>query len=193
MQIESSNTRLFTSVFSEYKQRFVFFAASYLRDTSVAEDIVMESFMHYWENKDSLPQDINLTAYIFTVIKNKCINFLRDQNIHRNIEDKLRSYQERLLQENIISLESCDPKFLFSEEAQEIINGVLESLPEKTRDIFIRSRFNNQTYKEIAFDLNITEKSVEFHISKALKVFRIALRDYLPLFFYLLFHGGNHQ
>lgn len=145
--------------------------------------------MHYWENKETLPQDVNLPAYIFTIIKNKSLNYLRDQNTHKRIEDRMKTHQERLLQENIISLESCDPKYLFSEEAQAIINDVLKSLPEKTREIFVRSRFRNQSYKEIASELKITEKSVEFHISKALKVFRVALRDYLPLFLLLLFHN----
>lgn len=189
MHIESSNNKLFTSVFSEYKQRFVFFAASYLRNESTAEDIVMESFMQYWENKETLPQDINLPAYIFTLIKNRSLNYLRDQNTHRRIEDNMKSHQERLLQENILSLEACDPQYLFSDEAQEIINDVLKSLPGKTREIFVRSRFKNQSYKEIASEMNITEKTVEFHISKALKVFRVALRDYLPLFLLLLFHN----
>lgn len=187
MQIENSDIKLFTSIFSEYRKRFVLFAASYLRDESVAEDIVMESFMYYWENRSSLAKDTNIQAYILTIIKHKSLNYLRNQSAHRRIEDTMKSHQQRLLQENILSLEACDPQFLFSEEAQEIIDKVLKSLPDNTREIFIRSRYKKQTYKEIASDMGITEKSVEFHISKALKIFRVALRDYLPLFLYFLY------
>lgn len=56
-----------------------------------------------------------------------------------------------------------------------------ETLPKQTRDIFIRSRYNNQSHKEIAAALGISTKTVEFHITKALKVLRIALKGYYPL------------
>jgi len=187
MQIENTDIKQFSSIFLENKLRFVNFAASYLRDESIAEDIVMESFLYYWENRDLLDKDINIPAYILVMVKHKSLNYLRSQSSHRKIENNIRDYQERLLQENIVSLEACDPQYLFSDEVQHIIDDVLSSLPEKTREVFIRSRFKSQSYKEIASTLGISEKSVEFNISKALKIFRVALRDYFPIFLYLLY------
>ncbi|MBB4038287.1 RNA polymerase sigma-70 factor (ECF subfamily) [Dysgonomonas hofstadii] len=189
MQIENTDIKQFSSIFLENRSRFVNFAASYLRDEAIAEDIVMESFLYYWENRDSLDNIVNIPAYILVIVKHKSLNYLRNQSSHRKIENNIKNYQERLLQENIVSLEACDPQYLFSDEVQQIIDSVLISLPEKTREIFIRSRFKSQSYKEIASELSITEKSVEFNISKALKIFRVALRDYFPVFLYLLhFH-----
>jgi RNA polymerase sigma-70 factor (ECF subfamily) len=180
MQTLSTDVQLFNSIFADYQQRFIHFAVSYVCDQSVAEDIVMESFMYYWENRNSLEPNSNAPAYILTAIKNKSLNYLRTKIIHAKAEDHLRTHQDRVMQANLISLEACDPQELFSSEAEGIVKEVLSTLPELTREIFIKSRFANQSYKEIATQLNVTEKSIEFHISKTLKVLRVALKDYLP-------------
>lgn len=81
----------------------------------------------------------------------------------------------------ISSLEACNPQSLFSEEIQQLFDKALETLPEKTRRIFMMSRSDEKSYKEIAEAMNLSTKSIEFHMSKALSVLRIALKDYLPL------------
>ena len=83
------------------------------------------------------------------------------------------------------TLEACNPEKLFTDELQSLVDKALETLPEQTRDIFVRSRYNNQSHKEIAVALGISTKTVEFHITKALKVLRVALKDYFPLLAFL--------
>ncbi len=172
--------KTFDTVFTRYRTKFIYFAYTYLQDQAAAEDIVMDSFIYYWENKDSLEQDSNIPAYILKVIKNKCIDHLRHQIVHAKATDYIRSMQERTNQVNLISLEACDPLELFHEDTERIVKKALASLPDMTQRIFFKSRFENLSYKEIAIQLNISEKTVEFHISKALKSLRIALKDYLP-------------
>lgn len=171
----------FDLLFTTCKERFVSFAYSYLRDRAVAEDIVMESFITYWENRSNLHNEENIPAYVLRIVKNKCLNHLRSCTIHLKAEQQIRSHQDRIMQANLASLEACDPQELFHKEMEKIVKQTLKHLSARTREMFIMNRFSNYSYKEIAQHFNTSEKSVGFHISKALKVLRVALKDYLTL------------
>lgn len=75
---------------------------------------------------------------------------------------------EDYVSEALITLQACDPEYLFSKEIRQIIDETLHSLPQKTRGIFILNRFDGLSYKEIAKSMNLNAKSIEFHISKTL-------------------------
>ena len=78
----------FNQLYKEFQRRFVRFANTYVRDLTTAEDITIEAMMYYWENRQSLSEDSNIPAYILTIIKNKCLNYLRHQQIHAGLTDK---------------------------------------------------------------------------------------------------------
>lgn len=174
----------FDELFRTYKNRFIRFAQSYIRDAALAEDFVIDALVYYWENRDKLADDCNIPAYILTTIKHKCINHLRRQQLEIDVSDKLGTHSQWELETRITTLQACDPQELFAAEVQEIVNCQLRSMSERTREVFVMSRFQNKTNREIAETLNITLKTVEFHITKALKELRIALKDYLSFFFY---------
>lgn len=85
----------------------------------------------------------------------------------------------------ISTLEACSPNDIFSNEIERIVRQTLYQLPQQTRQAFILSRFKEMSNREIAETLNISVKGVEYHISKALKALRVALKDYLPLLCFL--------
>jgi RNA polymerase sigma-70 factor (ECF subfamily) len=99
------------------------------------------------------------------------------------------NHQTRELDFRISSLESCDPIELFSDEMNSIIKKTMNELDEQTKRIFYKSRYENKTNREIAEELGISIKTVEFHITKALKLFRARLKDYLPFLVLLLNHS----
>lgn len=175
----------FNSLFNEYYRRFVRFAMGYLKEEQTAEDFVSEAFTVYWEKKTSLNSDTNPPAYILTIVRNKCLNHLKHMQIQQRVTDELRDHSEWLLQTKISTLEACDPDFLFSKELKEIIDNTLEKLPGKTRQIFSFSRDQGLTYKEIANKTNLSQKAVEFHISKALQLLRISLKEFIALLIFL--------
>jgi RNA polymerase sigma-70 factor (ECF subfamily) len=158
-----------------------------VRNLAVAEDFTAEAFMHYWERRDSLDTNLNVPAYILTIIKNKSLNYLEHIQVRKATAEKIRNHAEWELHTRIITLEACNPDELFAAEVMEIVAKTLESMPEKTRKIFELSRFHNKSYTEIANQLGLSEKSVEFHISKSIKRLRNKLKDYLPVFLSSLF------
>jgi len=107
------------------------------------------------------------------------------QETREEIVEYLKDCDTWELNLRIATLEACNPEKLFTDELQSLVDKALETLPEQTREIFVRSRYNNQSHKEIAVALGISTKTVEFHITKALKVLRVALKDYFPLLAFL--------
>lgn len=182
-----SEIKHFNTLFNEYYRRFILFATGYVKEVEIAEDFVSEAFTTYWENRENLLPNTNPQAYILAIIKNKCLNYLQHQQVHFRVTAELQEHAEWLRQTKISTLEACDPDFLFSEEIQEIIDNTLKKLPQKTRQIFSLSRQQGLTYKEIAEKTHLNQKTIEFHISKALNKLRLLLKDYLCIFslFYL--------
>lgn len=186
MAERQTELRLFSTLFDQYREPFISFAHSYVRDRTAAEDIYMEAMMQYWEKRSDLQPDTNIPAYILTCVKNKAINHLRHLQVISEAQQQIQDHRMREIDFRICSLEACDPSDLFASEVKQLIRETLSSLPPQTRSIFFKSRYENKTNKEIASELGISIKTVEFHISKALKEFRIQLKDYLPMLMLLL-------
>ncbi|MFV0419982.1 MAG: RNA polymerase sigma-70 factor [Dysgonomonas sp.] len=179
---ENSDLKTFNKLYTEYRTRFVRFANSYVRVVSIAEDIATEAFMIYWENRADLGPDSNIPAYILTVVKNRCLNYLEHVKMQQRTLGSMQDHANWELNVRITTLAACNPEELFSADVQKIIDATLNSLPEKTLEVFRLSRYSNKSNKEIAEMLNITTKGVEFHITKALNELRKGLKDYLHIF-----------
>ncbi|GHV19718.1 DNA-directed RNA polymerase sigma-70 factor [Bacteroidia bacterium] len=176
----------FNKLYIVYHDKFVRFANRYVRNLLVAEDITTDALIYYWENKNKLPDNTNAPAYILVTIKNKCLSHLHHLEIHENVTSQLRSNIEWELSNRIARLESFEPHEIFTEEIVKLVNKTLRSLPKQTREIFLLSRKEYLSHKEIAQKLNLSTKSVEFHISKVIKVLRIELKDYFPIVLILI-------
>lgn len=182
-----SNIHTFNRLFNEYYHRFVRFAGGYVKERALAEDFVSEAFAAYWENRSTLQPDTKPQAYILTIVKNKCLNHLQRQQVRQRAEKEIGEHSEWLLSTQINTLQACDPIYLFSDEIQQIIGNTLAKLPPKTREIFELSRNEGLSYAEIARQMNLSHKAVEFHISKVLKLLRISLKDFLCVIPFILY------
>lgn len=178
----------FSEFFSEYRPRFIRFAAGYLRDSQLAEDFVVDSMMVFWQRRAELPADTNPPAYVLTILKNKCIDHLR--RLRHNQEFLERQTKEQVwdLNTRIASLEDFIPEKVFTQEIQEIVAKAVAGLSEESRQVFLLSRRQGLSHKQIAARMGITEKGVEYHITKVNRLLRSALKDYLAvsaILFYL--------
>lgn len=180
----NSNSKTFTDIYNAYYKKAFYFVKSYVHDESIAEDIVSESLIKLWEELKQREID-PIAPFLLTILKNKALDFLKHQEVERAALEEIKSWREYDLSIRICSLEECNPYDIFSGEVESIVNSTLKSLPPQTREVFMMSRFQNKSNKEIAESMNISVKSVEYHITKTLKVLRVALKDYLPIFFFL--------
>ncbi len=170
---------LFSQFFRENKDRFITFAFSYLRNRVEAEDLFMESMITLWENRDKWKEESSLHALLLTIIRNKALNHLAHEQVRLRAEETINTHNLRELNLRISTLEACEPDKLFDTEIQHIVRKALSKMPEKSRNIFVMSRYKDMPNKEIAEHLGLSVKSVEFHITKALKILRTELKDYL--------------
>lgn len=174
----------FGRLFAAWRGRFETIACRYVRSAAVAEDLVSDSFIACWENRARIADGTSLEAYLLTVVRHKCLDWLRAQRLHLKIEQEV--FRLRVVDADIRSLQSFHPEEIFSAEVAAIVRRSLESLPPLTREVFLARRFGEKSYKEIALQQGITLRRVEFELEKAVKQLRKALCDYLPVLIFLL-------
>lgn len=175
---------LFNIIYAKYYARSFRFANLYVRNDLVAEDIATESLVKLWETmkKETVEKP---QALLLTILKHKSLDYLKTRAHEKEAFDSMAEWQQRELSIRVSTLEACDPDYIFSGEIQVIVNDTLKELPSQTRKVFMMSRFEQKSGKEIAEELGITVKGVDYHIAKALKALRISLKDYLPLVSFL--------
>lgn len=177
----TNDIAFFNKLFNEYYQQFVLFAVGYIRDETKAQDFVSDAFASYWEKKDNLAEDTNAPGYILTIVKNNCLNYLQHQKIKLRAIKELSDHAQWILDTKINTLEACNPNKIFLKDVNQIIENTITKLPKRTIQIFRMSRFEHLSHREIAKKLDISTKSVEYHITKTLNELRISLKDYLTL------------
>lgn len=176
----------FERIFIEFSGILYALSFQYTRNHSMAEEMVQDAFVKLWEVKSTLSDTTNIKNFLFTITKNNCLNYLRNQQIILKHHDRIRARELRLAEE---SLCLSGPNVNEFEEMQRRISQAVAALPDELRRVFEMSRYEGMKYGEIARRLGISDKTVEARISKALKILRQELKDFLPavLFFLKVF------
>jgi RNA polymerase sigma-70 factor, ECF subfamily len=146
----------------------------YVHDLDEAKSLVHEVFITVWEKFDKLPPDTNHRAYLYTAVRNRCLNYLRDKKKHVMLENMA---DQEPTETNTL-LETC--------ELEKEIEIAIETLPEKCRMVFELNRLEGLKYAQIAEKMGISIKTVEAQMSKALGVLRTHLKEFLSLLFFII-------
>jgi RNA polymerase sigma-70 factor (family 1) len=166
----------FTVIYNHYWRRLMALAYSHTKDKFLAEELVQEIFLAMWKKREVV-EIRSLTAYLATAVKFSVFINISRRNRKQQIIDGLAKYSGEAYNNCYHAPdELLDAKFL-----EEYINNIVEELPEKCKLVYLSSRKHHMSTAEIADDMNIAVKTVEAHLTKALKLLRYNLKDLLIL------------
>lgn len=181
-ELVQKNEAAFEQVFKAHFKNLHAYACTIVRDAAVAEGIVQNVFLKLWERSEGLNIQSSVAAYLYRAVYNESCNQLKHQKVKQ-------SYAQHAQQSMSEAAKETASKKIALAELEQKIKTALNELPEQCRTVFQLSRFEELKYQEIADKLDISVKTVEAQMGKALKLMRIKLADYLPLitlFFNLL-------
>ncbi|MCS2891442.1 RNA polymerase sigma-70 factor [Parabacteroides faecis] len=180
-QLKDGNEKVFEQIVKSYWPRLYAFANIYVINKEAAKEIVQDTFLVLWSQRKYLEDNTCLITYLMVVGRNKCLNYLKSLQLHTIPIDDLNEctvYQRS----NVYVLEDDSLEILITKELAQAIATSLEKLPAQTKEIFMLSRYNGLKNKEIADQLGISTKSVEYHIKNALKQLKSDLiKDYFTV------------
>lgn len=152
------------------------YAQKFLHDMHDSEEIVQELFINLWKNHDRIDESQSLNSYMFVSVKNRCLNLLESRN-SKSKHAKLLWY--------LYVLKSTETNNAFQQlvasDLEKDLTVALEHLPKECKRIFELSRLEGLKYQEIAERLNISIKTVETQMSRALTRLRLELKEYLTI------------
>ena len=178
-QIKSGDQKALELLFSIYFPRMNDFARNVVKDDVISQDIVQDVFVKVWEKREEI-ESINLEAYLFRLVRNRCIDYIKHVKVvsNRMQEIQISSKYEELYRIDFIGNE---PYVLIEQELKQKIEKTIQGLPERCREVFILSRMKGLKNKEIAEKLNINIKNVERHLTRALQTFRENFSEEIPI------------
>lgn len=184
-EIKQGNDRAFEFLFKTYYPRLRGYAIRFVEDEETARDIIQECFLRFWEKRQLLSA-VSVTSLLFAMVRNGCLNYLKHLAIvekHR-LEYLSRADGEERLYYADFALDA-EHKLLYT-ELQEQIGYVMNQLSDRSREVFILSRFKGFKNREIAEQLSISTTAVEKHIAKALLSFSKHFKDKYPVDIYIV-------
>ncbi len=161
------------------------FARRFVMSEADAENIVQDVFLHLYERRVCFDMPVDLTSYLFTSIKNKCMDHLRRQIAEREALSVLQGEYELTMRVKYDSLEILNTDFPDEASIDQRLHKALDTLPERCREIFIMNKLEGKKHAEIAEELHLSVKTVEAQTTIAYNKLREELKDCMPLFLFI--------
>lgn len=179
-ELINENEAVFEQLFKKHFRELHAYAFSLLKDWDVAEEIVQSLFLKLWEKNEWSHIQTSIKSYLYKSVYHDSLNYIRRQKVQLK-------YQTSTAYAMKNDTDDAAGKLKMSELEQHL-SRALGKLPEKCRAIFQLSRFQELKYQEIATQLDISIKTVETHMGKALRILRKEMKEFLPLIALMLFN-----
>jgi RNA polymerase sigma-70 factor (ECF subfamily) len=174
--LESDEVFAFETLFKLYFDKLIHIARSYQIGHENAEEIVQNVFMKLWVRKKKLKKITNINSYLYLMVRNACLDHIKHEKIKRSysmdVWDRKSAIQYQFMKDEAAHL-------LLENELKKKISDSIDQLPEKCKNVFVKSRLLGIKHHEIAKLLGISKRTVDAHISNALKQMRLDLKDFI--------------
>lgn len=179
-KLRNGDVEAFDHVFKKYGDRLFGFALSYLKTKEDTEELVQDVFLKIWENRKNLKKESSLKSYLFTIAYHNMCRFFRKKQIHEKYKEEIGFTDSKTI--NIE--EQLEYKATLDQ-----VDQLIDKLPDNQRIIFIKSRKEGKSTREIAEEMNLSPGTVDNNISAALKFLRNHISDnnFAPLLFFAIF------
>lgn len=183
--LSKGDENAFCELYIRYKKRLFLFTLKFLKDRELTEDTIQDIFTHLWESRLFIDSNYNFSSYLFTITKNRILNTLKRYDTEENVLNLIMS--KSLLEQTPTDNEIIDSEY------KSLFKAAINKLPPTRKKIFVLSRIEHMTHKEIATTLNISVYTVQEHISESLKCIKKYLSIHtdihfcLPLFLIFLY------
>lgn len=177
MNVDDRKKYIYQKAYSDCFPKLTSYAFSFLKDTEEAHNIANDTFLSLWENKERINWDENITPWLFSVTKNKCLNIIK-KRVHTDAYRR-HSIKEKSDYLNYLALQSGASEKIYEKEVEILLCKAVEKMTPKVRSTFILSRMKGMRYSEIAQTHNISNRTVEARIKLAMLILRKTFKDYL--------------
>ena len=175
--VQRGDQKAFDTLFRRYYPMLCAYGHRFV-ELEDAEEIVEDSLLWIWENRETLVIESSLNSYLFKMVYRRALNKLAHIDATQRADTRFYEEMQEMLQ---------DTDYYQIEELAKRIEDAVAALPESYREAFVMHRFRDMSYKEIAETLGVSPKTIDYRIQQALKQLRVDLEDYLPLLLPLLF------
>ena len=175
--VQRGDQKAFDTLFRRYYPMLCAYGHRFV-ELEDAEEIVEDSLLWIWENRETLVIESSLSSYLFKMVYRRALNKLAHIDATQWADTRFYEEMQEMLQ---------DTDYYQMEELTKRIEEAIAALPESYRESFVMHRFRDMSYKEIAETLGVSPKTIDYRIQQALKQLRTDLKDYLPLLLPILF------
>jgi RNA polymerase sigma-70 factor (ECF subfamily) len=176
LSLRNGEEKAFEQLFLRYYPALCVYAKQFVGDED-SKEVVQNLMVWLWENREMVVVESSLRSYLFSAVRNSCLTELKKKEIRRKAHHHIHQKLQHLFE---------NPDFYVADELAKRIEEAVAALPESYRTAFVKNRFEQKTYNEIAKELGVSAKTIDYRITQALKLLRISLKDYLPLIGWLL-------